>query len=147
MNYRICYKKDLIIFNPFRNEHFKIKLKLNLLYRDIIVMARGKKGRKSGVGAIESIEQLSQPIGERISHPKSRFAGWEYVLVCIFFIGFCYLQKFVAIKLLNGSAVEKLALDFFFDTLWKGFVIVAFLVWLHDFFYPAVEDVEEEDTA
>jgi len=112
-------------------------------------MAREKKGRKSVAGGPSSPEPHPNPSAEPSTGPKNRFSAWDYVLVCIFFIAFCYIQKFVALKMLGvgeteGVSVERLSLNFFFDTLWKGFVIVTFLVWLHDFFYP---DIEEEDTA
>ncbi len=108
-------------------------------------MVRGKKGRKSVANNQET--QVSRD--SNTQKPKNgsiqRFSFWEYLLVCIFFIAFCYLQKFIAFKMLRGTEVESMSLNFFFDTLWKGFVIVALLVWLHDYFYRDVEE-EEEDT-
>ncbi len=104
-------------------------------------MVRGKKGRKS----VANVQEIQEPRDtnniKSNSNSRRRFAFWEYLLVCIFFVVFCYIQKFVAVKLLHGTELERMSLDFFFDTLWKGFVIVAFLVWLHDYFY---RDVEEE---
>ena len=106
-------------------------------------MARGKKGRKSAATAPASAEPRRAESRETPPRGERRFTLLDYVVVCVFFIAFCYLQKFVALKVLHGSEVEKLSLNFFFDTMWKGFVIVAFLVWLHDYFY---RDVEEENT-
>lgn len=113
-------------------------------------MARGKKGRKTAAHAQALTEPRSTdtPIEESASGSRKRFTILDYLVVCIFFIAFCYLQKYVALYLLDvldsKSSLERAALDFFFDTLWKGFIIIAILVGLHDFFY---KDVEEEDTA
>ncbi|RJP26307.1 MAG: hypothetical protein C4527_15630 [Candidatus Omnitrophota bacterium] len=103
-------------------------------------MVRGKKGRKSVTNVQDMQDSRAADSPEKNTGRRQRFAFWEYVLVCIFFILFCYLQKYVAFKILRGAELEELALNFFFDTLWKGFVIVALLVWLHDFFYKDVED-------
>jgi hypothetical protein len=62
----------------------------------------------------------------------------------LFFIAFCYLQQFVTIKMLGGEQFEKESLSFFFGTMWKGFLVVAFIAWLIDYFS---RDIEEEDTA
>jgi hypothetical protein len=65
---------------------------------------------------------------------------------------FCYIQKYVAIYLLQAGVIqtlqdiEKEALDFFFDTMWKGFIVVAILVALHDFFYRGEEEEETPST-
>ena len=111
-------------------------------------MVRGKKGRKTAAHAPALTEPRSADtlIEETASGSRKRFTILDYLLVCVFFIVFCYLQKYVAMYFLGvqQNSLEGNALDFFFDTLWKGFIIVAILVGLHDFLY---KDVEEEDTA
>jgi len=105
-------------------------------------MARGKKGSKLATDVLIPEEARPKPVRET-AMPKSRYTILDYIVVCVFFIGFCYLQKYVALWMMDKDTIEKWSLDFFFDTLWKGFVIVAILVGLHDFFYRDVE----EDTA
>lgn len=78
-----------------------------------------------------------------------RFYWYDYLAVSLIFVAFAYLQKFVTMQYLGSYdfeslAFESMAVDFFFDTLWKGFLVVALLVWLHDFFY---RDVEDQDGA
>jgi hypothetical protein len=78
-----------------------------------------------------------------------RFRFLDYLVVCGFFIAFCLLQQFIAVKMLGGSAFaagtfEWDSLSFFFGTMWKGFLVVALLVWLIDFFSG---DIEEDDSA
>ncbi len=111
-------------------------------------MARGKKGRKTAANAQTLTEPRSVDTAAElmVSRSRKRFSILDYLLVCIFFIVFCYLQKYVAMYFLGvqQNSLEGNALNFFFDTLWKGFIIVTILVGLHDFFY---QDVEEEDSA
>ncbi|MFB3787537.1 MAG: hypothetical protein ACE15F_14335 [bacterium] len=111
-------------------------------------MARGKKSRKPELHAQALTELQPSDVKEHPSEARTRFTIYEYIAVCLFFIAFCYVQKYVALYWLGALAeeksLEKLSLSFFFDTLWKGFVLVALLAWLHDYFY---RDVAEEDTA
>ncbi|MEW6236151.1 MAG: hypothetical protein AB1656_12255 [Candidatus Omnitrophota bacterium] len=106
-------------------------------------MARGKKGRKLATNVQIPEETLATKTVGETAMRKSRYTILDYIIVCVFFIGFCYLQKYVALHMMDNDTIEKWSLDFFFDTLWKGFVIVAILVGLHDFLYRDVE----EDTA
>lgn len=119
-------------------------------------MVRGKKSRKTGFpvqtqadtqGSDTQAQMSDSPKGGSMFFGK-RFSIIDYVIVCGFFIAFCYLQKLVALKWFGVDTaeltLEGLSLSFFFDTMWKGFVIVALLAWLHDFFY---QDTEEEDSA
>lgn len=106
-------------------------------------MARGKKGRASVVTTQAPVETQRTESVRKEPRVRGRFSILDYVFVCIFFIAFCYLQKYVAIKFLAGpEMLEKMSLDFFFDTLWKGFIIIVILVGLHDFFYQSVEEEE-----
>lgn len=110
-------------------------------------MARGKKSRKPELHA-QALTELQPPdVKELTSETPTRFTFLDYLAVCVFFIAFCYLQKYVALYWLGAlteeKSLEKLSLSFFFDTLWKGFILVALLAWLHDYFY---RDVTEEDT-
>ncbi len=126
-------------------------------------MARGKKGRKSASVIQPTPKPQNTKKVETPSTPRRKFAFWEYLVVCLFFIVFCYVQKYFALIMLVGwdntltiikqgaedvhigiGHIEKLSLDFFFDTLWKGFIIVSILVWLHDLFYRDVEAKERE---
>jgi len=58
------------------------------------------------------------------------------------------LQEYVALLWFTvdpkDPSLEELSLNFFFGTMWKGFILVALLALLHDFFY---QDSEEEDSA
>lgn len=107
-------------------------------------MVRGKKSRKSELSTVsaEGTKSLQRPVW--------RFSFIDYAVVSVFFIIFCYLQKYVALYwfgvLNRPNSFESTALDFFFDTMWIGFVIVAFLTWLHDFIYRDAEE-EENDSA
>ncbi|MBI1388389.1 MAG: hypothetical protein GC154_08075 [bacterium] len=113
-------------------------------------MVRGKKSRK-----LTSPEPSAQPPtpsprkAEKRSVTRSRFYFYDYLVISIVFVVFCYIQKWVIMKYFIGASgfetydFEKYAVNFFFDTLWKGFVIVTFLVWLHDVFY---RDTQEDDT-
>ncbi len=119
-------------------------------------MVRGKRNRKTGFPDQVQVDTLATDAHERESElsprdamiPGKRFTLLDYSVVCAFFIAFCYLQKLVALKWLGVDSadltLEGLSLSFFFDTMWKGFIIVALLAWLHDFFY---QDTEEEDSA
>ncbi len=119
-------------------------------------MARGKQSRKSDLPTQTQSDSLSTGAQIRASELQSNgsksfkhnFSFLDYAIVCVFFIAFCYLQKFVALTWFGVESVEPsiegISLQFFFDTMWKGFVIVALLAWLHDFFY---KEPEEEDTA
>lgn len=107
-------------------------------------MARGKKSRNTTV-----IPQPAPDVRPKEPQKKGvihrRFYFYDYIVVSLFFVAFAYLQKFVTMKFLGSSGLEdlkfeKIAVDFFFDTLWKGFLVVALLVFLHDFFYRDVED-------
>lgn len=103
-------------------------------------MARGKKGRKTAATAQINKEAQSIKPEKKPEKRTNRFYIWDYIVVCVFFILFCYLQKYVALKLLGEEQIVKWSLNFFFDTLWKGFVIVAVLVGLHDFLYQDTEN-------
>ncbi|MGI6455485.1 MAG: hypothetical protein ACOX5R_07635 [bacterium] len=115
-------------------------------------MARGKKSRYSDkTQASKDIRVQESASAKRGRNNSTDFLTaatnkfFKYIAVLIFFILFCYIQKFVAIQMLGGSALdnfEKQSLDFFFDTLWKGFAIVLFLVALHDLLYRGVEEEE-----
>ncbi len=119
-------------------------------------MVRGKKSRKTGFPVQEQtdtvVSDTQKPSSETLHRDSfffgKRFTFLDYLVVCLFFVAFCYLQKFVALKWFGVDSadptLEGLSLTFFFGTMWKGFVIVALLAWLHDFFY---QDTEEEDTA
>lgn len=119
-------------------------------------MVRGKKSRKIGFPVLAQTEMQSTDTPDRVSEsPYSdspsfnrRFSLLDYVIVCAFFVAFCFLQKFVALKWFGVESadltLEGISLTFFFGTMWKGFLVVAFLAWLHDFFY---QETEEEDSA
>ena len=119
-------------------------------------MVRGKKSRKSELPTQTQSESPSTGANKTASGSsqndsigfKHNFSSLDYVIVCVFFIVFCYLQKFVALTWFGVEStepsIESISLTFFFDTMWKGFIIVALLAWLHDFFY---KEPEEEDTA
>ncbi|MBN2327717.1 MAG: hypothetical protein JXR73_11240 [Candidatus Omnitrophica bacterium] len=121
-------------------------------------MVRGKKSRKSGLPVNTQTEtQIADAaIDEFEAKPRSstfagkRFSLLDYAVVCLFFIAFCFVQKFVALTWFGvksageSIALEELSLTFFFGTMWKGFIIVAILAWLYDLFY---HDREEADTA
>ncbi|MBZ0256582.1 hypothetical protein K8I31_11000 [bacterium] len=107
-------------------------------------MARGKKSRKTTDVPLTPAPE-PRPKEKATGVMNRRFYFYDYIVVSIFFIIFSYVQKFVTMKFLGSGGqdnleFEKIAVDFFFDTLWKGFLVVAFLVWLHDFFYRDVED-------
>ncbi|MDP8243515.1 MAG: hypothetical protein P9L94_05485 [Candidatus Hinthialibacter antarcticus] len=107
-------------------------------------MARGKKSRKTTETPPPASVARPQEV-EKKGVVHRRFYFYDYIVVSIFFVAFAYLQKFVTMKFLGNSGLddlkfEKIAVDFFFDTLWKGFLVVALLVFLHDFFYRDVED-------
>ncbi len=104
-------------------------------------MARGKKGRKTAPNVPANQETQPKKQKKELVQSKNRFSILDYVIVCVFFIAFCYLQKFLALKLLDDASVERWSLDFFFDTLWKGFIVVAILVAIHDYFF---QDTEED---
>lgn len=115
-------------------------------------MVRGKRNRKTGFPDQMQVDTLAtgahgwepelSPRDAKI--PGKRFTLLDYIGVCVFFIAFCYLQKLVAQKWLGVNSadlsLEGLSLTFFFDTMWKGFIIVALLAWLHDFFYHDTEE-------
>lgn len=115
-------------------------------------MARGKKS-KSTVGTKQqpskpdkqTQDDLPKGKTQPVETKKNRYAFYDYLFVAVFFVVFMYVQKYIALWILGSgdSQVEKLSLDFFFDTMWKGFVVVVLLVWLHDFFFP---HGEAEDT-
>ncbi|MGC9328646.1 MAG: hypothetical protein ACP5I1_13500, partial [Candidatus Hinthialibacter sp.] len=119
-------------------------------------MVRGKKSRKSGLPVNTQTEtQNADASNEKFeaqtrssAFAGKRFSFLDYVVVCLFFIFFCFLQKFVALTWFGvksageSTALEELSLTFFFGTMWKGFIIVALLAWLYDFFH---HDTEEAD--
>lgn len=106
-------------------------------------MARGKKSRKSDTIVSSSVETNSGNVVEKTGDATARRFHWyDYIVVAVFFVVFMYIQKYFTLWFIGGDelTLEKHALDFFFDTLWKGFLIVAALVWLHDYFYRDPED-------
>lgn len=119
-------------------------------------MVRGKKSRKIGYPVqAQTDTQPSDAVVAASESPKGyslsfdrRFTLLDYVVVCAFFVAFCFLQQFVALKWFGVDSgtvsLEGLSLTFFFGTMWKGFLVVALLAWLHDFFYT---ETEEEDSA
>lgn len=87
---------------------------------------------------------------ESVARPERRFYWWDYVLVGIFVVLFCQLQYYIAVWMIGGeegqilqTSIEENSLNFFFGTIWKGFLVVLVLVWLYDYFYHDAE----EDTA
>jgi magnesium-transporting ATPase (P-type) len=110
-------------------------------------MARVKKNRKSELNTTVVSEKTSD-------QPRSswKFSFVDYLVVSIFFVIFCYLQKYAAyywfgvLDKSQTNTYERLALDFFFNTMCIGFVIVAFLTWLHDLVYSDADE-EEHDSA
>ncbi|MBD3266932.1 hypothetical protein GF373_09705 [bacterium] len=111
-------------------------------------MARGKKGRKPVAKTQAKEEPRKKNISKEQPKIRQRFTFLDYIIVSVFFVAFCFLQKFIALQMLGETSLvdqdfEQTSLDFFFGTMWKGFLIVAFLAWLIDFFS---KDVEEVDT-
>lgn len=107
-------------------------------------MTRGKKGRLSVTDSQAAKETpLKEESTPKAPRSRGRFSILDYVFVTVFFIIFMYIQKYVALKMLGSGGIEQLSLNFFFDTLWKGFLIIIVLVGLHDFFYKGIE---EEDS-
>lgn len=119
-------------------------------------MVRGKKSRKIGFPVQAQTDTQSPDTRDWVSELPTRdsasfnrrFSIIDYVVVCAFFVAFCFLQRFVALKWFGVEnaelTLEGISLTFFFGTMWKGFLVVALLAWLHDFFY---QETEEEDSA
>jgi len=114
-------------------------------------MARGKKGKKSVRSApmpVEPQQKTERKKKRSDEAPRGRFSFLDYLFICAFFVAFCFIQKYFAIWLLEtevSSSVQQLdesALNFFFNTMWQGFLIVAILVAIHDFFYRSEEEEE-----
>ncbi len=107
-------------------------------------MARGKKSRKTTAAPQPAPEPRPQEKTKK-GVINRRFYFYDYIVVSVFFVAFAYLQKYVTMWFLGNSGLDDLqyeqtAVNFFFDTLWKGFLVVALLVFLHDFFYRDTED-------
>ncbi len=113
-------------------------------------MSRGKKGKKSVRSApLPAEPQKTERKKKRTEDAqRNRFSFLDYLFISAFFVVFCYIQKFVASWLLKTEvsgdlrSLDENALNFFFDTMWIGFLIVAILVAIHDFFYQSEEEEE-----
>lgn len=113
-------------------------------------MVKGKKGKKSKASVLAHQEPQSFAAAQVAAKPSRRFYWWDYLAVGVFIVVFCELQKYVALWIVGAEeptvttvSVESSSLDFFFGSIWKGFLVVLILVWLYDYFYHDVE----EDTA
>jgi len=118
-------------------------------------MARGKKGKKSvrnTQSQAPDTKKVESASSETVVTSKGRFSLLDYFIICVLFVAFCYVQKYVALWFLESGVVstieelEENALDFFFDTMWQGFLIVAVLVGIHDFFYRGEEEEDHMST-
>ena len=107
-------------------------------------MVRGKKGRKSEFRSQAVEESVVQAVSREEPKKQQRYSIVDYILVTVFFTAFCFLQQSVAGYMLGRGGLEDNSLEFFFGTLWKGFIVVAILAWIIDYFS---NDIEEDDTA
>lgn len=114
-------------------------------------MARGKKGKKQKAddGSILESPGTTLSFNKPDNVVERRFQWWDYIVIGLFFVVFCEIQKYFAAWLIGAqddvtrSNVEYDALNFLYGTMWKSFLIVLVLVWLYDYFYRETE----QDTA